>query len=140
MLLSGLHLSKWESVWKDLIWSQKQRVHYFSMLSKTIISSLPMLSFTVYRSVQLDISMALIGSLVTFFFLYSFFSFTIINKYVTYTRILKPWCYVKLHTEAQRHLKPQAQSHSRAQMLWMQMIPWSHDITYTLKSKQRKSL
>lgn len=62
------------------------------------------------------------------------------SKYVTYTRILKPWCYVKLHTEAQRHLKPQAQSHSHAQMLWMQMIPWSHDITYTLKSKQRKSL
>lgn len=66
-----------------LPWSQMQTVHYFSTLSETI-SSVPVLSFTAYTSVQLNVFMALIRSLVTF--LYSSFSLMVTNGHVSYTR------------------------------------------------------
>lgn len=60
-----------------------QTVHYFSTLSETI-SSVPEPSFRAYTSVQLNVFMALIRSLVTF--LYSSFSLMVTNDHVSYTR------------------------------------------------------
>lgn len=60
-----------------------QTVHYFSTLSETI-SSVPEPSFRAYTSVQLNVFMALIRSLVTF--LHSSFSLMVTNDHVSYTR------------------------------------------------------
>lgn len=93
-----------KSIRRDSPWPQRQRARYFSTLPATTTSSSPGLNFTGCRSVQLGVLMALTGSTRTWFFLYSFFSFKIINRCATYIRILKPWRYIKLSfTQKHKH-------------------------------------
>lgn len=103
------------------------RVHNCNTFSETIIPSLPVLSFPLYTSVQLDPFPLFLWDLYSLFLRFLLFSHC--NKLMCHTTILKPWCYIKPHTEAQTSLKPQAQNHSHVQMFWMQIIPCSFDKT-----------